>query len=396
MARFRHDNKIKFLIIFASILLILLCLAVIAWFRTGEEASVGIFSLAVTLLGTLFIAVELKNGQDVTCSDMLIDLNNYFHDSDRLMKVYDVLERHETDPEACRKLLKDVRSVEVAHYCTFFENLYLLYRHHIAEIEDLDDLFGYRFFIFVNNPYIQEKYILPTSSSYIQIFKLYDAWTAHRRRKDGPDWRNRIPFSKYMFSPEYLKNRLYLNDLSLKESDGPVAFDTKGKQFTIKDCTFENLSEILDLQRRCTDALPDPDIYYPLSRDELLESLHLDMVPGIFAPDGRLVAAAAIVTGRISERNLAEGSDDDKKASFTFDAVFVDPDWRGYGLQRVLIDRAADKAREAGAKQILATVSPDNNHSLNNFATAGYEIIATASKYGGLTRNILRYDLTAR
>ena len=120
------------------------------------------------------------------------------------------------------------------------------------------------------------------------------------------------------------------------------------------------------------------------------------MVPGIFAPDGRLVAAAAIVTGRISERNLAEGSDDDKKASFTFDAVFVDPDWRGYGLQRVLIDRAADKAREAGAKQILATVSPDNSHSLNNFATAGYEIIATASKYGGLTRNILRYDLTAR
>lgn len=396
MARFRYDNKIKLLIILASILLILLCLSVIAWFRTGEEASVGIFSLAVTLLGTMFIAVELKNGQDVTCSDMLIDLNNYFHDSDRLMKVYDVLERHETAPDACRELWKDVRSVEVAHYCTFFENLYLLYRHHIAEIEDLDDLFGYRFFIFVNNPYIQENYILPTSSSYVQIFKLYDAWTAHRRHKGGPDWRNRIPFSKYMFSPEYLKDRLYLNDLSMKEPDGPVTFESKGKQFTLRDLTFENLSEILDLQRQCTDALPDPDIYYPLSRNELLESLHLDIVPGIFAPDGRLVAVAAIVIGRVGDRNLAESSDDEKKTSFTFDAVFVAPDWRGYGLQRILIDRAAEKAREAGAKQILATVSPDNRHSLANFTSAGYEITATVSKYGGLTRNILRYDLTAR
>lgn len=72
------------------------------------------------------------------------------------------------------------------------------------------------------------------------------------------------------------------------------------------------------------------------------------------------------------------------------------PDWRGYGLQRILIDRAAEKAREAGAKQILATVSPDNRHSLANFTSAGYEITATVSKYGGLTRNILRYDLTAR
>ena len=175
-----------------------------------------------------------------------------------------------------------------------------------------------------------------------------------------------------------------------------MTFESKGKQFTLKDLTFENLSEILDLQRQCTDALPDPDIYYPLSRDELLESLHLDIVPGIFAPDGRLVAVAAIVIGRVSDRNLAESSDDEKKTSFTFDAVFVAPDWRGYGLQRVLIDRAAEKAREAGAKQILATVSPDNRHSLANFTSAGYEITATVSKYGGLTRNILRYNLTAR
>lgn len=157
MRRIKYKTSVSLLIVLASVVLVLLCLLIVHTFRTGEEATVGIFSLAATLVGTLFIAIELKNGSDVTCSEMLIDLNNYFHDSDRLMKVYEILETAETEGDYGYDRWKDVSSVEVAQYCTFFENLYLLYRHHIANIEDLDDLFGYRFFLFMNNPYIQEN-----------------------------------------------------------------------------------------------------------------------------------------------------------------------------------------------------------------------------------------------
>lgn len=62
----QYKTKLSLMIILASIILILLCIACIQYYRTGEEATVGIFSLAVTLIGTIFIAVELKNGQDVT------------------------------------------------------------------------------------------------------------------------------------------------------------------------------------------------------------------------------------------------------------------------------------------------------------------------------------------
>ena len=91
----RYDHRLKLFIVFAIIILTMMCISLVLAFRTGEEATVGIFSLAATLIGTIFIAVELKNTQNVTCSDMLIDLNNYFHDSDRLMKVYEALERCE-------------------------------------------------------------------------------------------------------------------------------------------------------------------------------------------------------------------------------------------------------------------------------------------------------------
>ena len=92
MARSQYYKRMRLFLVFTIILLVMLCIVVVMAFRTGEEATVGIFSLAATLVGTVFIAMELKNSQDVTCSDMLIDLNNYFHESDRLMKVYEVLE----------------------------------------------------------------------------------------------------------------------------------------------------------------------------------------------------------------------------------------------------------------------------------------------------------------
>ena len=61
----QYKTKLSMMIIFSSIVLVILSMASIYYFHTGDEASVGVFSLAVTLIGTIFIAVELKNGQDV-------------------------------------------------------------------------------------------------------------------------------------------------------------------------------------------------------------------------------------------------------------------------------------------------------------------------------------------
>ncbi|MCQ2110820.1 MAG: hypothetical protein MJY79_04920, partial [Bacteroidaceae bacterium] len=90
MKKIKYKTSVTLLVVLASLVCILICLMVIRIFSPGEEAVVGIFSLAATLIGTIFIAIELKNSSEVTCSEMLIDLNNYFHDSDRLMKVYEV------------------------------------------------------------------------------------------------------------------------------------------------------------------------------------------------------------------------------------------------------------------------------------------------------------------
>lgn len=385
------------MIIFSSIILIVLSMASIYYFHTGDEASVGIFSLAVTLIGTIFIAVELKNGQDVTCSEMLINLNNYFHDSDRLMKVYQVLEDSEIEGDYSDDRWKDVSSVEVAQYCTFFENLYMLYRHHIANIEDLDDLFGYRFFLFMNNPYIQEHYLLPTSSSYVQLFELCQIWTRHRKSesKDKTTWTRSIPCSQYMISEDFMNRKLYLHDRGyIGNKKELYSFETKGEEFQIKTLTFDHMSDVLNLQDIVMENMPDKSLLFPLSRAELMESLQIDHVSGAYNKDGSLIAYCVLVANRPGERNLAVDFGAKPEESITFDIVAVDPQWRGYSLQQRFIDWSLEVANDSGAKYIHATVNPENNHSAQNFIKRGFAVKKIATKYGGLTRNLLEYRVS--
>ena len=394
----QYKTKLSMMIIFASIILIILSMASVYYFHTGDEASVGIFSLAVTLIGTIFIAVELKNGQDVTCSEMLINLNNYFHDSDRLMKVYQVLEDCEMDGDYSDEKWKDVSSVEVAQYCTFFENLYMLHRHHIAHIEDLDDLFGDRFFLFMNNPYIQEHYLLPTSSSYVQLFELCQIWTRHRKSesKDKKTWTRSIPCSQYMISEDFMSRKLYLHDRGYAGNKKELCrFEAKGEEFSIKPLTFEHMSDVLSLQDIIMDNMQDKSLLYPLSRAELMESLQIDHVSGAYDKAGNLIAYCVLVDNRPGERNLAADFGAAPEESITFDIVAVDPQWRGYGLQQRFIDWSMEVANASGAKYIHATVNPDNSHSGQNFLKRGFAVKKTVTKYGGLTRNLLEYKVNS-
>ena len=369
----------------ATILTIVVCFLLVGVFHLGDEAAVGVFALAATLVGTIFIPVEIKNSQEVTCCQMLIDQNNYFHDNEHLMKVYQALER----PQGAPGVWDEVEDTDIACYCTFFENLYLLYSHKIARIEDLDDLFGYRFFIFTNDSYVQEHHLLPTSSSYNEIFRLYEAWIRHRRKTGSP-----IPKAENAFSEEYLSGRLYMNDAARVPEAAVGSFEEKSTAFGIRTLGFDSVSPVLNLQARACEQIADKSVFYPLSRAELIESIYMDTVLGVFAPDGSLAGFAVLVNGRVSSRNLASDAGEQPGDVLTFDVVVTDPKWRGFGIQKHLTDCAVSLARSSGRKLILATVSPGNSFSLNNFLSKGFSVSKEGlRKYDSLERSLLSLDL---
>ena len=316
---------------------------------------------------------------------MLIDQNNYFHDNEHLMKVYQALER----PQGAPGVWDGIEDTDIACYCTFFENLYLLYSHKIARIEDLDDLFGYRFFIFTNDSFVQEHHLLPTSSSYNEIFRLYEAWIRHRRKTGSP-----IPKAENAFTEEYLSAKLYMNDAARTPEVAVGSFEEKTTAFEIRTLGFDSVPAILGLQERACEQIVDKSLFYPLSRAELIESLYLDTVLGVFSPEGSLAGFAVLVSGRDSSRNLAVDAGEQPCGVLTFDVVVTDPKWRGFGIQRHLTDCAVSLARSSGYRTILATVSPKNSFSLDNFLAKGFAVSREGlSKYDSLERSLVRLDL---
>ena len=71
------------------------------------------------------------------------------------------------------------------------------------------------------------------------------------------------------------------------------------------------------------------------------------------------------------------------------DSIVVLPEFRGLGLQKVLLKYAEVPLANLGFTHFLSTVHPDNSASLKSFLSLGYEIKITKPKYGGLMRHVL-------
>lgn len=74
------------------------------------------------------------------------------------------------------------------------------------------------------------------------------------------------------------------------------------------------------------------------------------------------------------------------------DSAAVDPDYRGLGLQRCLMEKAQAEISAMGSWILLCTVHPDNGFSLNNVLKQGYRIMDKREKYGSI-RYFLRKDV---
>ena len=74
------------------------------------------------------------------------------------------------------------------------------------------------------------------------------------------------------------------------------------------------------------------------------------------------------------------------------DTAAVDPDYRGLGLQKRLMEEAEKEIARRGGRILLCTVHPDNQYSLQNVLKQGYVIAKKLEKYGSV-RYILRKDL---
>lgn len=161
-------------------------------------------------------------------------------------------------------------------------------------------------------------------------------------------------------------------------------------KFEITKAEEIDAAAIFDLMKSVYDNLDDKTLFFCDDLEYVKSHIEKEGF-GVKAQwEGKLVASLIVRFPGDAEDNLGRdvGIEEIHKVAH-IESVVVDKEYRGNGLQNKMIKFAEDRLKQIGYTYIMATVSPDNKHSLGNFERNGYEVMNIKEKYGGLRRAIL-------
>ncbi len=107
--------------------------------------------------------------------------------------------------------------------------------------------------------------------------------------------------------------------------------------------------------------------------------------------NGEMVGFGILLDAKETYENLAKDVDliEDLLSSANVKLIIVRPNYRGNGIQKILIEKLSSYAKEVGFSWLCTTVSPVNPWSLDNFKKCEFLEAKRLEKYGGLSRILL-------
>ena len=145
------------------------------------ENTIALISLVLAGVSVYAIILQLNESRKIQEAEFIVHLNQAFVENDGYAKVYTELEKSRQEnrkPKLAR--------VEISNYLTFFETIYILLSQKAINIENLDDLFEYRFFLAIHDKTIQKTKLVETPYNFRNIYYLEKIWTQYRKENKLP------------------------------------------------------------------------------------------------------------------------------------------------------------------------------------------------------------------
>ena len=366
----------------------------------------SLIAIGLSTFALIIIVVENYRLRRVGLYQYLFNAETYFSNSKSLQRMYKAISNN-SKGVSDNYLSTNAGIEEISAYLTFLESFYPLIENSLSESKwltssyldkevmevliedksspkdmirewflskfiaeypavkysDIDARFGYRFFHAISNETIQKKEIFPDWKYYPNLIKLYAGWVTYREEHD-----KEIPYKEE-------------DDLTKKYKKW-VQFQEYN--FKIRSCNRSNLEEIVEVQKIVVDKIDDKNIFIDTDVETIKEYLcdeRLYAVRGVFSGNSLCAYLFLIFTPDHAE-SLSKYIYNDKyniniKDIVTLDTAAVLPDYRGNGLQRLLIQDAHNLAKEKNCNFLVTCVSPSNHFSLNNILKEEFCICRT-------------------
>ncbi len=160
--------------------------------------------------------------------------------------------------------------------------------------------------------------------------------------------------------------------------------------FIISQAELKDVTNIHNLMKAVYEKLEDKTLFFCDDLEYVQRHIEKEGFAIKVEQDGKLVASLIVRFPGDAEDNLGKDVNiHELKKVAHIESIVVDEKYRGNGLQDRMIKFAEEVIFQRGYIYLMATVSPDNKHSLDNFKRNGYEAMMIKEKYGGLRRVIL-------
>lgn len=139
-------------------------------------------TVLISVVAAIAVFYQTKKSTDTARAEFVLNLQQDFTDSEKFSELFEMCwlnYNEEVDNEQLLEYLNRNKE-NLLNYLTFFESVYLMKKQGVITIELLDELFGRRFFIVVNNLTVQEFDLAKNSNYYSNIFYLYKDWSEYR------------------------------------------------------------------------------------------------------------------------------------------------------------------------------------------------------------------------
>lgn len=357
-------------------------------------------TMIATMIAAFSLIYEINKSKKLNEAEFLIHLNSMFITNPDYKTVYNLLSTYNFEDEP--NFEKEITNCDISNYLTLFETFYILLKRKVIDIALLDDLFAYRFFLAVHNPYIQRKKLCVSPKNFKNIFRLEHIWLQYRKENNITD--------NYFSESYHLINRtdpkLYykvFNKKAQKEIDKMIHVPPfpEENHYTFTQVTGKKAYDRIHALQH--DAVIESDNYHQgmlrANTDSMLRSCLKDPhVTVAVTQEDTIVAFGVLYDPSVDEKESIKKELDlskekeiaaiDDKDIMHIKLVVVDPKHRGHKLQYHLTKELEQIAVKRNKKLLLTTVSPYNVPSVKNTVRAGFTYKRTVKKYAGATRLI--------
>ena len=195
----KKRKRLLLLIVLAVILVAFVALSVINLVMPTNSKVGEILTLIVSLFSTLgvivsivFTGISFADNNDAQLASFIQGLNDNFIKNEETVKVYNALSAcHHNKCSKCNECKRDpnfkcIRCEEfddeiyLSNYLTFFGTIYVLLKREVIQMDFVNELFSFRFFVAVHSKLMQDERLSNPEFNFKDIVILEKQWIEHK------------------------------------------------------------------------------------------------------------------------------------------------------------------------------------------------------------------------